>query len=448
MKIAFVNQAIDTIVPPFQTSVGACTYGAACALPKSCKIIVYGTRDRNRDYTFESPGQNIQLRFFALSFSDRLSAKIRNEYTKLFPAKSPASSSSWLFRAYGHQVAKDLRGEGCDVIHLQHCSQYLPVIRAFNPAAKIVLHLHAEWFSQNNLSEMGRRLRHVDLLTTVSDHITSKTCRQFPAIAGRCQTMYNGIDAEEFTRERVSTCRKTKRILYAGALSPHKGVHVLLEAFALVVKQYPDIELDLVGLQGCYPLAESFDMQDLELMKSVSPFYTRDRISRLKAKLSLAAREAGTYLSQLKERIPPEANGKVAFLGFVPRPALLDLYYGADIFVFPPIWDEGFGIPPVEAMAAGVPVVATHSGAIPETVIDGQTGLLVAKNNPHELAQAILTLLRDDQLRETMGKASRARAHGHFTWNQVARKMYSRYAELCDEDLPQIGVFPLSIKPA
>jgi glycosyltransferase involved in cell wall biosynthesis len=308
------------------------------------------------------------------------------------------------------------------------------VIRALNPDAKIVLHLHAEWFSQNRPAVLERRLRHVDLVTAVSDHITRKTRRQFPVIAARCETMYNGIDAAEFSRERnysEARTRKKKRILYAGAVSPHKGLHVLLDAFSMVANQYPEVRLDIVGLQGSYPLAECFDLEERELIKSISPFYAQNRMSRLKAKLSLAPRDAGTYLSYLKGLVPADMSCKIALLGFVPRPKLLDLYYGADVFAFPPIWDEGFGIPPVEAMAAGLPVVASRSGAIAETVKDGQSGFLVNKNDARALAEALLKLLRDDNLREAMGRASRRWAHEQFTWDKVAERMYKRYSDLC-----------------
>jgi glycosyltransferase involved in cell wall biosynthesis len=64
--------------------------------------------------------------------------------------------------------------------------------------------------------------------------------------------------------------------------------------------------------------------------------------------------------------------------------------------LFEPIWDEGFGLPPVEAMAAGLPVVTSRSGTVPETLMDGVTGFVVEKNNVEELAQALLLLLRDD----------------------------------------------------
>jgi hypothetical protein len=112
--------------------------------------------------------------------SPLLGDKVKEKYSKLVPSCSPSSSSKWLFRTFGRRAAEDLRRRACDVIHVQHCSQYLPIIRVLNPRAKIV-----EWFSQNRPAILETRLRYVDLVTTVSDYITEKTCRQFPMIAGR-----------------------------------------------------------------------------------------------------------------------------------------------------------------------------------------------------------------------------------------------------------------------
>ena len=433
MRIAFVNQPIDTILPPYQDSVGACTYGAACSLSNYCEVVVYGTSDQHKGYPTDFRKHNVQFRFFSVPLSDRLVVKAKWKYSKVFPLSSPPSSSKWLYRAFGRQVAEDLRLRACDVIHVQHCSQYLPVIRAFNPNARIVLQLHAEWFSQNRPAILRKRLRHADLVTTVSDYLTKKTSQQFPMIAARCRTMYNGIDAAEFSRDRRCEAppRGEKRILYAGAVSPHKGLHVLLDAFSIVVSEYPEVRLDIVGSQENYPLAENFEFQERELIESVYPFYAYDWASRIKKMLSLAPADAGSYLTQLKNRLPAEASGKVAFLGFIPRPELVDLYYNADVFAFASIWNEGFGIPPVEAMAAGVPVVVTCSGAMPEIVRNQQTGFVVRKNDPHALAVSILKLLRDDDLREKMGRTARSWVHQNFTWDRVAEKMYECYSDLC-----------------
>jgi glycosyltransferase involved in cell wall biosynthesis len=424
MRIAFVNQPIDTILPPYQNSVGACTYGAACSLGNYCDVVVYGTRGRHKSLPSDFRKQKVHFRFFSVPLSDRLAAGAKRKYSKVFPSSSPASSSKWLYRAFGRQVAEDLRLRACDVIQVQHCSQYLPVIRDLNPHARIVLQLHAEWFSQNRPAILEERLRHVDLVTTVSDYITEKIRRQFPTIAARCRTMYNAVDAAEFSRDRNCDAlpRREKRILYAGGVSPHKGLHVLLDAFSMVVKEYPEVRLDVVGAQASYPLAETFELQDRKMIESVYPFYAYDWASRLKAKLSLAPPDAGTYLAHLKNRLSAEASDKIAFLGFIPRSELVDLYYNADIFAFASIWNEGFGIPPVEAMAAGVPVVVTRSGAIPEVVRDQQTGFLVSKNDPRALAESILKLVHDDELREKMGRAARSWVHENFTWDKVAER--------------------------
>src|SRR5215469_5764426 len=290
VKIAFVNQPIDTILPPYQSSVGACTYGAACSLSKFSEVLAYGTRNRHKAFPAEFLERNVRFHFFSVPLSDRIAVRAKKHYCQLFPLTPPPSTSQWLYRAFGRQVAEHLRLQVCDVIHLQNCSQYLPVIRALNPTAKIVLQLHGEWYSQSRPAILQERLRYVDLVTTVSDHVTEKIRCQFPVIATRCQTMYNGVDATEFRREkdREASPRREMRILYAGAASPHKGLHVLMDAFSLVVKQYPEVRLDVVGFQASYPLAETFDFQDSELIESIYAFYAYDWISRLKAKLRLA----------------------------------------------------------------------------------------------------------------------------------------------------------------
>ncbi len=84
----------------------------------------------------------------------------------------------------------------------------------------------------------------------------------------------------------------------------------------------------------------------------------------------------------------------------------------------------------MEAMAAGAPVVASRSRGVVETVKDRETGFIVEKNDAHQLAQALLRLLEDDALRETMGRAGRKRALAYFTWDKIAETMLRRYREL------------------
>jgi glycosyltransferase involved in cell wall biosynthesis len=435
MKIAFVSQPFDTIMPPYQNSVGACTHGVARPLAQSAEVLVYGITDNHGDPAALAAESGIDFRFFPATRRDKLLFRIHKQFGKLFFRSTPISSSRWLFPDYGMQVANDLREQDCDVIHLQHCSQYAPMIRALNPRAKIVLHLHAEWFSQSSPSVLADRLDAVDLVTTVGEYVTEKTKITFPVVAGRCETTYNGIDAQEFSRHkdyRAGRQRRVKRILYSGAVSPHKGLHVLLDAFVSVAREYPDVVLEIVGPVGNYPMEETFDMQDKQMIREMARFYTKTSIwSAVWSKLRRKAADKERYLRYLKASLPDDVAERVSFLGMIPRSELVDRYYAADIFAFAPVWNEGFGLPPVEAMAAGLPVVTSRSGTVVETVVDGKTGYLVEKNNAGELANALLTLLLDEERREAMGRAGRQRALRHFSWEYIAEGMHARYQTLC-----------------
>jgi glycosyltransferase involved in cell wall biosynthesis len=433
MKAAFVNQPIDTILPPGQNSVGACTYGVAHILAKPFEVVVYGSRESHRTLRAEFADQGVRYKFFSCSRGDRWLFQARKKYSRFAPGAPPISTSSLSHAGFARQVAMDLQREACDVIHIQHSSQFARVIREYNPKAKIVLHLHAEWFSQGGRGIFEQRLKNIDLVTAVSGYVLDKTRREFPSIAGRCEVMYNGIDAREFTREKNYCTDKDrrKRILYAGAISPHRGLHVLLQAFKIVLEQYPNVHLDLVGPHGNYALQDTFDIRDGALRKSVEPYYAFKPMSLLKAKLFPSSPNQASYRSCLEAMMPAEVSEKVTFHGLIrERPQLIEHYYAGDIFVLPSICNDSFGIPVVEAMAAGSPVVASRSGGVIETVKEGETGFIVDKNDPQQLAQVLLRLLEDDALRETMGRAGRERALENFTWDRVAETMLTRYQKL------------------
>jgi glycosyltransferase involved in cell wall biosynthesis len=440
MKIAFVTYPTAALLPPDHGSMGASIYAIASSFAKSCEVLVYGLED-NQKGAKSGIYEGACYRFFPSSTTDSLLLKARDHLSRLVQIASPLSTSDLLFPSFGRQVAMDLAKEQCDVIHVQHCSQYVPVIRAYNKQAKIVLHIHAEWFSQSNLSVIQRRLDPVDLLLTVSNYVTGKTKQDIRSIADRCETLYNGIDTQEFDREKdyqAARCREEKRLLYIGGVWPHKGPHVLLDALKIVAARFPRVRLDIVGHHSVqsYPLEECFDLNNQAMIANVTPFFAKNRIARLKAKLGLGPSDEGSYLGLLRAKLAGELAGKVTFHGFLPRPELVNHYYNADVFVFPPVWDEAFGCTPVEAMAAGTPVVATRSGGIVETVKDQETGFLVEKNDCHALAAAIIKLLENDALRESMGRAARTRAIEDFHWDTITDAMRHRYQTLFRADSP------------
>jgi glycosyltransferase involved in cell wall biosynthesis len=100
-----------------------------------------------------------------------------------------------------------------------------------------------------------------------------------------------------------------------------------------------------------------------------------------------------------------------------------------DVFVHPSLW-EGFGIVLLEAMALDLPIVASDVSAIPEIILNGQTGLLVPPGDPPGLAAAIIRLYRDEELAKALGQAGQLRLARYFSLNEMVRKTIEVYEGL------------------
>ncbi len=120
---------------------------------------------------------------------------------------------------------------------------------------------------------------------------------------------------------------------------------------------------------------------------------------------------------------------KVRFLGRVSELELITLYSLADVFAFPSFF-EGFGVPPLEAMACGAPVITSNTSSLPEVV--GDAALLVDPHNTNELAHAVTRLIEDEQLREELRQKGYQQVK-QYTWPNSARKMLSVYEALYKE---------------
>lgn len=120
--------------------------------------------------------------------------------------------------------------------------------------------------------------------------------------------------------------------------------------------------------------------------------------------------------------------GRATFTGF--RRDVVDLLPAFDVFVLPSVLPESFGLVVIEAMAAGLPVVATRSGGPSEAVVDGETGLLVPPGDIEALAGALARVLDDAGLRERFGQAGRIRVAAHFTLDAYNMKWAALYARL------------------
>jgi glycosyltransferase involved in cell wall biosynthesis len=208
-----------------------------------------------------------------------------------------------------------------------------------------------------------------------------------------------GVDVEQFQPDGPVAERGGRhRVLSVGRLVPRKGFDTVIRALAAV----PDAELLIAGGPAAGELAE-----DREAV----------RLRRLADRLGIADR--------------------VRLLGAVPRPDLPALLRSADLVVCAP-WYEPFGIVPLEAMACGVPVVATAVGGFLDTVVDGATGTLVPPQRPDRLASAIRKLLAEPFWREAYGTAGADRARSRYSWDRIAAGTLGVYENVLGVAAPDV----------
>ncbi|MBE9166072.1 glycosyltransferase family 4 protein [Pleurocapsales cyanobacterium LEGE 06147] len=425
MKIAFVSQPGDIIAPPkLESSIAIWTYEVARRLAQFADVIVYAKYPK-KGWVKQNYDASVCYRYISISIDERLVKllKLLEQLSGNHNPKQPLFSSRLYYSVYALQIAKDLRKQQCDIVHIFNSSQFIPIIRSFNPNIKIVLHMHCEWLSQLERTMIANRLNQADLVLSCSEYISGKIRQTFPKFADRCQTVYNGVDIKKFcpTDEQIKNkTNKTKKLLFVGRISPEKGIHILLEAFEKVIERYPETQLELVGFTQLIPYELIVALSDDPLVTKLASFYPDKWMS---------------YLSQWQNS---SIANQISFIGSVPNSELVDRYQNADVFVFPSVVNEAFGIPIIEAMATEVPVVVSRSGAFEEVVEEGKTGLIVERDDADALAEAILQLLADEQTRKTMAKAGRERVVALFTYDKVVENLLYQYKNLCPRE--QINV--------
>lgn len=410
MKIAYIGQLMDKVVPPEQNSLGIWIYQVARRMANSHDVTVY--TNEPEPTSNRAAGEPFQYHFIK-SASYRPVRKVSRRLSGRSSARQRMLGFDLASLVYILSVAVDLRKQGCQIIHLQNYSQFVPVLRAFNRQARIVLHMQCEWLSQLDRDLIARRLQKTDQIIGVSEHITGKIRSRFPKYASRCATVHSGVDTEQFrpANKKAATGQTRRELLFVGRVSPEKGIHDLVEAFPRIALRYPQARLRLVGQVASLPKDYIISLSDEEIVQSLKRFYQRE------------------YREDLLARIPPDLQDRVIFEGFTPTPRIPELYRQAEILVNPS-YSEAFGLSLVEAMASGLPVVATRAGGMVEIVEDGKTGLLVERGHPEEIAQALLSVLDSEEDRLKMGAAGRQRAVDLFSWDQTARQLERCYQEM------------------
>ena len=266
-----------------------------------------------------------------------------------------------------------------DVIHLMF-PQYLPNRVAF---------AYAKW----SITQAAHRATRI---MTVSDSSKRDILRFVDTEPAKIDVIYNAYDErfaiepreEDVVRVRERYQLTDEFVLYAGNVKPHKNLERLIDAFAIVRKRGLDhLKLVLIG----------------------------DEISKY------TALRRAVHQHQL--------HNYVRFLGYLPEETLAVMYRLAGVFVFPSLY-EGFGLPPLEAMASGTPVVTSNVSSLPE--VAGDAAVLVDPYDPRAIADGIYRVLTDETLRRDMVHKGIARA-GQFSWEQSVRRVRQIYGEVGGE---------------
>ena len=315
--------------------------------------------------------------------------------------------------------------------------QYASLFKRALPGVKVVVHVHQDELATLDLELLRRDLADVDAAATVSEYVTAHARARLPEMAARIQTVGNGVDALRFSPAAHAPDPQPRaarpsavRLLYVGRIAPDKGVHLLAETVDRLIREGVDLELTLIGKPGLMPydLLSRLLGGEPEALTAVRPFYGRSSLHTWLSKEVL--RRGRSYRDTVRARLSPAASARVRFLGTVPLPALVRAYRAADLLVLPSVWQESYGLPVAEAMACGVPVLASASGGVPELVEDGVTGRLVPRLDVAALARALREMSADPERLREMGRAARLRAERLLTWTRSAARLERLYAAL------------------
>jgi glycosyltransferase involved in cell wall biosynthesis len=418
-RIAIVCQPWDNVAPQNSSSIPVIAYQLARQLAGTWHVTLYGRRGAGQKRR-EFDGENIEFKRLTVFQKPQSLIEVLIGILACYKKTCvPYILQYWYHLFYSLRVALSIRASKSDVVLVFNFIQFARIIKMLNPATKICLHMQCEWLS-DFAAASKRRLRAVDLIFGCSDYVTERIRTSFPEKAECCHTVYNGVDPALFCPAQDSPPEgdRGERLLYVGRLSSEKGVHVLVQAFKLLTQNYPALKLNLVGAADAPKYIYSCpDLQD-PAIASYQPFYGKTFFDMVRRQLILRNR---SYLDDLAA----EAAGdeRIIFDGGVAHADTIDFYRAAALVVVPSVWHEPFGIPTIEAMACGVPVVSTFSGGIPEIVEQRRTGILVARGDVRELALAIAQVLDNRDLARAMAERGRQRAIERFSWDVVSRRL-------------------------
>ncbi|MFN7914227.1 MAG: glycosyltransferase family 1 protein [Vicinamibacterales bacterium] len=309
------------------------------------------------------------------------------------------------------KVPLALRREGVDLFHAPH--YVLPPLVHCRSVVTIhdCIHLMFPQYLPNRAAltyartSMAMAASRATRVLTVSETSKADIMKFFGTEPSKIDVIYNAYDErfgvepveEDVVRVRERYQLHDEFVLYAGNVKPHKNLERLIDAFQIVrMRGLDHLKLVMIG----------------------------DDISKY------AALRRAVHRYQL--------HNYVRFLGYLPEHTLAVMYRLAGVFVFPSLY-EGFGLPPLEAMASGTPVVTSNISSLPE--VAGDAAQLVDPYDPEAIADGIYRVLTDVDLRRDLRRRGLARAR-QFSWGASVRRVREIYGEVVHQPFVEVPAAP------
>lgn len=277
----------------------------------------------------------------------------------------------------------------CDVLHVPHFNIPVrklpfPLVVTVNDVGHLAGVLPISWtYKQVGRFYYSHAVRRADHIVTLSEFSKREIITRLGVDAGKITVIPCGVDTRVFHPVPADVTKKTLHrlnirppyLMISGSVRPHKNVGRVLEGFARL-KQHHGIPHTLV----------------------------------------IAGEREGFRINSRLPSMPDAVMRDVTFTGYISDADLVALYAGCDVFIFGSIY-EGFGLPPLEAMACGAPVAVSNAASIPEVV--GDAGVYFDPFAVENIVQAVFSLLSDEQKRQSAAAASLQRAR-RFDWASSA----------------------------
>lgn len=382
-----ISFEVSPLVNDVKTGIGYCESGQVTEISKA-----------------HSGTDRIKFEFFSLRNHDRKLARIE-PYLMDNCEINMSRFSGFVYKAVSTFIPLPYSwffGKGSDITHFFnyivppfvhgkkvvtiHDMVYKAFPETMNSKTRILLNL-----------AMNKSMKRADVVVTDSEFSRSEIIKYFPQYRDKVEVVPCGVDCDMFKPiqdrsiiEKVKANHniKGKYFLYLGTLEPRKNLTRLVKAYEILSRRKEDCPL-----------------------------------------LVLAGGKGWLYDEIFEEVNKSGLGDKVIFTQYIPGEEICPLMNGAEAFVFPSLY-EGFGMPPLEAMACGTPVIVSGSASLPEVV--GDCGLIVDAYSEESIADAMGKIADNEELRKQLSEKGIIRAR-EFSWKKSAEKLYTIYERLVQQ---------------